>query len=585
MRGLKPGQEADFESATPTSVGEGFDNEATKPHASSIGVSRERVIHLSTRCATEAEFVERFAAFTTNNVLTMPGRFDLPPDATARFVIALASRQPVLEGRCRVLAPPGGTPDTKVRIEFVELGVRSQAVHEKLIRAASLLKPKTAQPPPLLPPKAPPPLHARTTPANKAPPLAPVSPVATDTVAPPSGRAPGAEYQLPANPFGKVDSEALESFVECTIFEEEGSPPPRTEFTENGPTAVDRIKVSQNGEEAFLNGSVEGQQTPVVRTRKNLAQQAAEIIDELAAKDPERTTAKFGSDLLASAFAEGMTTSARSAKAETQPAAAAMPVMAMPADPTDLIATQQPVYGRHGPKRLPIITFGAGLLLGAVLGFVLRGGSPESVDHVATRVGAMAPHPPAASVALAPAAEPVPPAAPETAAAARTSAKAEESQIPLPSPGPCLVDITTNPPGAVVSWNNKFLGTSPLTGKAVPCGSARVRLRKGKFRLVALDVNVVPDTTFRVEHDLRAPLVRLQITSVPTGSIVQLNRRKMGATPRTLFVPMKVATMVRVMRPGHEPWLRRVVPAAAITKVHAALVLIAKAPKSAAIRR
>jgi PEGA domain len=584
---LQPGKGAEFETATPTSVGERFDNEATKPQASNAGVSRERVIHLGTRCATEAEFVERFAAFTTNKVLTMPGRVDLPADATARFVIALASRQPVLEGRCRVLAPPGGTPDNKVRLEFVEMSARSLAVHAKLLRAGSAPKPKTAPAPPPLPRRAPPPLTARATAASKVPQLAPHPPFATGTATAPSERVPGAEYQLPANPFGKVESEALESFVECTIFEEDGSPPPRTEITEDGPTAVGRIRVPEGGEAAFIDDWAEGQQTPVARIPKNLAQQAAAIIDELAAKDPERTTAKFGSDLMASAYADGMITSVPRANAETQPAfGAAMPAVAMPSDPTELIATQQPAFIGQQAKRLPIFGFVAGLLLGAVLGFVLRGGSTESVNRITAQTEATAPPAPAATVASDPAATPPPPqAAPEVVSAAELAAEAKDLKVsPPPSPGPCLVDITTNPPGAVVRWNNKILGTSPLVGKSVPCGAAKVGLHKAKFRMVTLDANVVPEMPFRIEHDLRAPLVRLQITSVPPGSILQLNRRKMGTTPRTLFVPMKVATMVRVMRPGHEPWLRRVVPTGANTKVHAALVPLAKASGKSTVK-
>gem|GEM_PF-5731123 len=584
---VQPGEEAEFESATPTSVGDGFDNETTKPQATNAAVSRERVIHLSTRCATEAEFVERFAAFTTNKVLTMPGRVDLPPDATARFVIALASRQPVLEGRCRVLAPPGGTPDNKVRLEFVEMGARSLAVHAKLMRAASAPKAKSVQAPPALPPRALPPLTARAAAASKI--LAPAPnipapapspshlPVATATVPAPCERVPGAEYQLPANPFGKVETEALESFVECTIFEEEGSPPPRTEISNDGPTAVGRIKVPKGDKEDVIGDWAEGQETPVARIPKNLAQQAAEIIDELPAKHTERATAKFSNDLLASALAEGLTTSRPHTIAATEPPfAAALPSMAMPADPTDLIATQQSSYARQRAKRLPIFTFGAGLLLGAIAGFVLRGEKMEPVEHVATGVG---------SNTAAPTATPKPPpAAPESIPVAEMAVPAKDLRIPPPPPGQCLVEIATKPAGAVVRWNNKILGTSPLVGNSVPCGPGKVSLHKAKFRLVTLDVNVVPDATFRIEQDLRAPLVRLQITSVPPGGILQVNRRKMGTTPRTLFVPMKVATMVRVMRPGHVPWMRKVVPTAASTEVHATLVPLAKVPGTGALK-
>jgi len=582
-------------------VGDGFENEATKPVGAKNVAPRERVIHLATRCAAEAEFVERFAAFTTDKVLTMPGKVALPPDVTARFVIALASRAPMLEGRCRVLASPVGTPDNKVRLEFVELSPRSQAVHAKLLRAGAAAKPKSMVPPPPLPSKAPPPLTARTAGGSKLPPplaaipsrapmtgllASPKRPVpaampASVSVATPVERAPGASFQLPANPFGKVESEALESFVECTLFEEDGAPPPRLEINDDGPTAVGRITVPRAGEAPSIEEWAEGQQTPVARAPKNLAQQAAALIDELASREPERTTAKFGSDLMASAYSDGLIASVPGAHRDGEPAVvSAMPMVAMSADPTELLPTQALPPERRRLSPLLALTFAAGILIGGVAGFVLRGGSTTPV------VASVADRAATADTTTVERATPVEGATPAPApvadpAVAPTVARTE-APTSATAPGPCLVDIVTNPPGALASWNDTALGQTPISGATVPCGIGKVSLQKPNFRPLTIEAEGVAGTTARVEQDLRAPMVRLAITSTPPGSVIQLNKRKLGTTPRTLLVPAKTITIVRVMRAGHAPWLRKVYPTLALTKIHAPLVPLAKPPAAKA---
>jgi hypothetical protein len=43
---------------------------------------------------------------------------------------------------------------------------------------------------------------------------------------PPESRVPGASYTLPANPFSELPPEALEHFIDCTLYEDTGQPPP-----------------------------------------------------------------------------------------------------------------------------------------------------------------------------------------------------------------------------------------------------------------------------------------------------------------------------------------------------------------------
>jgi hypothetical protein len=197
------------------------------------------VIQLVTRCHSAAEFIDRFARFTTQTDLMVPVLPHVKLGTAGQFVICLQDRSVIMQGRCEVTqiqpgagAAAGPLGRGLMRLRLREMDASSWGVHMRLMeRQAS-----AAAPPPSPPAR---PLRIVPPPATEPAPVVAVPQVAAAVVlavahAPETQRteispaprvetrAPGASFTLPANPLSDLDAADLASFIELTLLETSG---------------------------------------------------------------------------------------------------------------------------------------------------------------------------------------------------------------------------------------------------------------------------------------------------------------------------------------------------------------------------
>jgi len=103
--------------------------------------------------------------------------------------------------------------------------------------------------------------------------------------------------------------------------------------------------------------------------------------------------------------------------------------------------------------------------------------------------------------------------APETS----ISASPESSRTPAPAFG--ALYVTSTPTGATVTMNGTERGRTPLPISKVKPGAKRVTMRLDGYQSWSAQVEVVADTTARVEADLEKRTGRLRVLARPWGTI------------------------------------------------------------------
>lgn len=111
----------------------------------------------------------------------------------------------------------------------------------------------------------------------------------------------------------------------------------------------------------------------------------------------------------------------------------------------------------------------------------------------------------------------------ESAVAEKDSAVAEEK-------GTGSLTIITTPDSAIVVFDDKVKGKSPLTLKDIIPGKHTIILKKKGHFAKKATVNVTAGSESELTFDLAKP-VNLSISSEPSGAVVSLNKKEVGKTP------------------------------------------------------
>lgn len=123
----------------------------------------------------------------------------------------------------------------------------------------------------------------------------------------------------------------------------------------------------------------------------------------------------------------------------------------------------------------------------------------------------------------------------------------------------CNVEVTTNPPGAEVSLDDKtVLGTTPGT-YALPCGAAtKLYLKKAKYLTVIRAVTPAPDGT-KVAATLGVGQFSVKITSMPAGATITVGGKSKGVTPAAVQLPAFTTQAITLTKDGFQPDTQKVV--------------------------
>lgn len=365
-------------------------------------------------------------------------------------------------------------------------------------------------------------------------------------------RVPGAAYQLPANPFEGITAEALESFIECTLYEE------RMPRADEPPIETSVIFALPNAPASVYPPAAPGGLMPAAGMPAQLPAGVAPPPPSVGLTPPVPPTFS-GSPAGPPTFGPAPGGSAAGASGGT-PSSPGAPPPGVVRDAVLLAAAIQAASVPAAKARRPwIIGLTAVVSSIATLGgaYFLWGRSPDP-PSVPTSV-------PSASV-------------PPATAAPEKSAPPPPSAVPAASvtsaaalPHECRAIVRSYPQGAAVKWNDESLGLTPLALAAVPCGAARVTFQLRGFEVGERSANAIPGKNTGVFLRLAPVRIQVDVSSTPPGAQIVLNGRTLGRTPATVTMlgPNDGALLLRLA--GYKSWRRDLPPDPPRLTVHADL--------------
>ncbi len=335
-------------------------------------------------------------------------------------------------------------------------------------------------------------------------------------------RAPGAAFKLPANPLSDLNPEDLASFVDCTLYE-------------------------SSDEEVSLDDEVPTRETPAPPPALSLSPPLPPVAPKPRIASPV---------VLPPAPAP-----------TAKPPKTILPGGRKPSLVLRVAAPARRFTARAGLYILCVV----GGLMGGRL--VLSKPAPSTVASASTAVPASKSAPvaaqvPTASVPVAmpapapPATTPAPAPTPSPAAPARAPVSKPVVAAPtvakLPAANECVARVETEPDQVQVLWGETLIGTTPLASVTVPCGAAKVTLRRDRYQSLTRDVTTAPGAVTTVSQKLHRPAATLAIGSSPANAEITINGQPQGNTPKKVSVFRYQAAQIKVTLPGYEPWTKTV---------------------------
>ncbi len=537
--------------------------------SSSPATKRLRIV---TRCGSLDELIATFGPFADETSLFIVTNKPRSLGLRQPFVIQLREGETVMRGEVEVIdsITDGRGPDGRngMRLKLLQGDDATRDVLRRLHEFGSTKRAQSAitvmpPPPAAAPVAAPGAAGSAAKPAVATPPAGPEPAPPPATVAPPKApaqedagpssrgpadlplpgeRAPGSSYQLPANPFEGVTAEALESFIECTLYEERV---PRAAEADAGLTDAPPPSRSGSGLSSFP--------TSVVTAPATLAPPGSHALPPLPALPPPPHVhamppppPTFG--LAPSPTGFGAEHAAGSASASASAASEATPAAPRRGSRAGWLAATAVVSS----------------IASLAAAYFFWGRAPAESPSAGTAA-------PLASSA--PAAERTGAPAPVPTATASATASASASAAPaIPAlKRECKANIRSYPQGANILWNGESLGTTPLADMPVPCGPAKVTFDLTGYEHGERSAGAVVGKTAGVFLRLVPTLVPVDVTSTPPGAQVLVDGRTVGRTPASITMfAMREAT-VAVALPRHKPWSQKFTPQPPKGQVHADL--------------
>lgn len=554
--------------------------------AAGAGSKRLRIV---TRCSTLEEFFITFGPFADEASLFIVTNKPRALGLVQPFVIQLKDGATIMRGEVEVIqsTTDGAGPEGRngMRLKFLQPDDPTRDILRRLLEHAHIkrslmppppsatspsavssegraaapsvtdtkLSPSPAREPLAKPelPKASPSGPSSTTqisppteaPAVKAPSVAVLRPQAEDSVRAvsdlgPEERVPGAAYQLPANPFEGITAEALESFVECTLYEERM---PRADEPPIETSVIFAMPAQP--------GSVYPPPAPLSVGGHPL---------ELPPGVPPPPPATAGHNL------------------------PAPPTFAAPSPPT--FGPAPPSPSNPGPPP-PGVVRDAVLLAAAIQAASVPATRPKrtwiiaataAISSVASLAAAywlwgkpqdLPPVPTSTQTVSLP-----PPTVPEKTAAPVPSAAPTASVVPTSTlPRECRANVRSYPDGASILWNGEPIGPTPLADTPVPCGPARVTFQLRGFETGERSTGAIIGKPAGVFLRLTPARVPVDVTSTPAGAQILLEGRPMGRTPATITMVGPKESKLLLRLTGYKVWTTGVVPEPPRVTIHADL--------------
>jgi hypothetical protein len=340
-------------------------------------------------------------------------------------------------------------------------------------------------------------------------------------------RTPGSELVLPANPLSNVTDEAIEGFVDCTLYEEtanffrapedeqgddEPAEPPRTRRSTNLPALAPALPpVDPDAAVAALqaiSGEIQDdvplplEVMPSTRSRRPTLESLSQQVESL-----------------------------QIAVQKTHSVVEQLPVMPARVTPIpngEVMARPAPEPARKSSAlSWAIAATAIAAAAGLVLVILSRTNSSDDAK----------PKPQAKAVTEAKVSEPPPPPdkppvdkAIDDDGEEVAAVNGTDSSAPVQGEGPCKLEIATTPAGTMVAVDGKTIGPSPLT-IAGPCTKRRVDLVHPRYKAEMRMVELEESKPSAIDVTLVRPTHSLLVVSNPPGATVYIAGRRAGTTP------------------------------------------------------
>jgi hypothetical protein len=455
-----------------------------------------------TRCATVSDFLTMFHPFVVEGAIFVPSKTPKEVGRRITVTIQLSNGDTVMQGEGEVVQART-TSETSKRtgmwLRLSKTDERTAAIMGELSarRERSRLTPLPLPPVPM---------------AGPTPPPGPLP-------APPPGsapqqeeqRTPGAAFTLPANPFSELPPEALEHFIDCTLYEDTGA-------TEAVPPGDDDTAVG--GAPEMPVPPADELTAPRQATVPPVAVRAPSVPPEIPASSPEPAPARFPT----------------------------------PPPITPVLRPMAPPAATGTRTVILIVAVTAALALGLVGGYALRGGGSEGARAASSST--------ASSSTTSSSAKPA--AGTESSEAGAATPTETPTETPTPNQtaidpsGACSLALHTNPTDAEVTANGKVIGRTPLKAAPIPCGDVALSINHPRYVQFSKNVHVDSGTTLTLNENLTRPTAILDITTVPPGANVTVQGAGTHAAPAS--VPIDAFTSIRVdaQLAGYKPWTQYV---------------------------
>jgi hypothetical protein len=487
-----------------------------------------RLLRVVTRCATRVEFLATFDRFVDETSVFVATHQPRPLGAKLPFAIALRDGEAVLRGEGEVIesqvdtAGPLRRPGMRLRL--LRLDGPSQEVHREL-------------------------LHRKRHPTGTLtgiPPLRPLPRAATGSappVPPPETRVRGSSYVVPANPFGEIPPEALEYFIECTLYEEATVQPPAAE--EQEPPEALPAPAPEAASSSVANGAATAAATPPLPTTppRGVTVAASQRTGWLAVLG-----GIIGAGVgLAGGYALWGPAQAPSIRVAHAPAMAAAPppqVEPLPAASPEPVEPAVAEPAPAGPAAAEAAVEPAAVEPAAAEPAAVE---PAAAEPAVEKAAVVEPEPPTETAPVTP--EPATPSPPVVVAAAIA---------PLdPRAPPCRLRVVTEPPDAPVRLRGSRTRRTPFE-TSLPCGEVSLSIEHPRYQRVERTVILSPGEPELLNERLVRPRGVLSLSSSPSGASFVVNGDSAGRAPTRAPVPGFTFVTVRARLEGYAPWTQRV---------------------------
>lgn len=338
---------------------------------------------------------------------------------------------------------------------------------------------------------------------------------------PDEDRTPGSDLVLPANPLMNLNDDALEGYVECTLYEETGNFFP----------AEDDLSGAPLGE--VIEPPPPARNTP----------------SPFDPPKPDVVTDHSATNLLV--LPNGA--SSLPPIAITPPASESAPLIArgsLPAvDPPVEIALK-----KKGGGMWWLIAIAAVLCIGAG-GFYVYTQTymPQQASATPREKPAVEKPTPVEREKVAEVEKPVEKEKPAEKPTEATEEPPPPSRNgPVVGDGPCKLVIASTPAGSMVQVDDKVIAPSPIT-VATTCGPHKVDVSHARYQTITKTVTLTEDKKQSIDVNLQRPTHSVKVTSNPTGATIFINGRRAGITPTVLSVLGWETVTLEFKKTGYQP--------------------------------